>query len=158
MLRPAMRSVVSISPVAQAAPDLAPERTRIATPAKPKTKRKKKTAKPKPKAKAAKPPPKIEEAGATAHAPPYRVMLLGDDEYDEIHVIKSLRDVVDEFRVDQNRAMKCFEEAQLEDQALITIVDKDEAEKIVHRLTHAVPTIYVTATEDKSGNPDGEGE
>jgi ATP-dependent Clp protease adapter protein ClpS len=77
--------------------------------------------------------------------PPYAVLLLGDEEYEEEHVVISMRAIVDELKQDGKRATQIFEQAQEDGRALITIVPQDVAEMYAQKLTRSIPIIYAVA-------------
>jgi ATP-dependent Clp protease adapter protein ClpS len=146
--RPATHPARSISPIAQMAP--APARTRpgIARP-----KPRPGIAKPKPKPKPREAPQRQKKAvKRTQRAdpifeepPPYRLVLLGDEEYEEEHVIVSMRAIVPDLKGDARRASEIFKLAQNNGREQIVIVPQDMAEQYAEQLTRCVPIIYAVA-------------
>lgn len=81
----------------------------------------------------------------TEEMPPYRVVLLGDEEYEEEHVVISLRSIIPELKMDAKRATEIFSLAQRQGRELVIIVQQDLAELYAQQLTRCVPIVYAVA-------------
>lgn len=81
----------------------------------------------------------------TEEIPPYKVVLLGDDEYEEEHVVISLRSIIPELKMEPRRASEIFELAQKHGRELVVIVQQDLAELYAQQLTRCVPIVYAVA-------------
>jgi ATP-dependent Clp protease adapter protein ClpS len=132
------------APFAQVAPVKSPvKKPGIFTP----TRSKPKPKKPKPKQEVKTAVPKLEPKTVTRteDMPPYAVILLGDEEYDELHVTDQLRRIVPELESKPKRATEIFKTAQMSGKALVTVVQQDLAEGYVTLLTRSAPIIYAVA-------------
>jgi ATP-dependent Clp protease adapter protein ClpS len=77
--------------------------------------------------------------------PPYSVILLGDEEYEEEHVVISLRSIVPDLKMDARRATEIFQLAQRNGRELVITVAQDMAELYAQQLTRCVPIVYAVA-------------
>eukprot|EP00871_Galdieria_phlegrea_P001460 jgi/Galph1/2314/GphlegSOOS_G984.1 len=77
------------------------------------------------------------------YVPLYKVILLGDEEYDEVAVIQSLLKVVP--KLEQAEARRIFHEAQSTGESIICVVEKEHAEFYAQQLKRE--EIYVRIEE-----------
>mmetsp|Transcript_13801 Transcript_13801/g.18432 ORF Transcript_13801/g.18432 Transcript_13801/m.18432 type:complete len:146 (+) Transcript_13801:51-488(+) len=90
--------------------------------------------------------PKRKTVGDLEEVPMFKVFLLGDDDYDQEHICKSLCDIVEDMNIKQ--AEEIFQQAQNGGQALICVVCKEHAEHYVEQLLRREPMIFSELEED----------
>ena len=76
----------------------------------------------------------------TEDAPRYKVLLLGDEEYEEEHVIERLVDVVDD--VDKKQSIEIFYSAQKGGKGLVGVYPLEVSEFYVEQLARSEPMIF----------------
>merc|ERR1719191_1716558 len=95
-------------------------------------------------------PVKVEKA----IGPPHRVILLGDEGYDQSIVVSTVRSVVPD--VNAQQAMDVFNSAQKNGQEEIITVPEEDAKDYVRKLTHSIPIVYAVAEKVEKESPDSE--
>eukprot|EP00565_Helicotheca_tamesis_P005773 CAMPEP_0185728934 /NCGR_PEP_ID=MMETSP1171-20130828/4360_1 /TAXON_ID=374046 /ORGANISM="Helicotheca tamensis, Strain CCMP826" /LENGTH=171 /DNA_ID=CAMNT_0028397689 /DNA_START=58 /DNA_END=573 /DNA_ORIENTATION=- len=80
-------------------------------------------------------------------APMFKVMLLGDDEYDQVHVIERMQAIIEE--MDENMAASIFTQAQAGGKSMIGKFPYERAELYKEQLLRSDPLIYSDIEEDK---------
>lgn len=84
--------------------------------------------------------PKRKTVEELEELPMFKVVLLGDDSYDQEHVCKALMDTVED--MDIKRAEEVYQTAQQGGTALITILAQEPAEFVVEQLARKEPMIF----------------
>jgi len=79
--------------------------------------------------------------------PMFKVILIGDEDYEQAHTCKALCDIVEEMEI--KRAEEIYAEAQNGGSALVTVVCKEHAEHYVEQLLRREPMIFAELSEDK---------
>mmetsp|Transcript_43787 Transcript_43787/g.171286 ORF Transcript_43787/g.171286 Transcript_43787/m.171286 type:complete len:158 (-) Transcript_43787:1888-2361(-) len=77
--------------------------------------------------------------------PMYKVILLGDEGYDEVHVTTQLMKIIPKFTSDE--ASRVFREAQNTGSSIVCVVNKEHAEFYAQQLRRQ--EIFVVVEEDK---------
>jgi hypothetical protein len=95
-------------------------------------------------------PVKVEKAVG----PPHRVILLGDEGYDQSIVVSTVRSVVPD--VNAQQAADVFNSAQKNGQEEIITVPEEDAKDYVRKLTHSIPIVYAVAEKVEKESPDSE--
>jgi len=90
--------------------------------------------------KAAAAQPKTRREHETEDAPRYKLMLIGDQEYDEQHVVERIVDVVDD--VDKKMAIEVFYAAQKAGKGMIGVFVLEMAEFYMEQLSRSEPMIF----------------
>lgn len=76
--------------------------------------------------------------------PMYKVILLGDEEYDESHVVTQLQKII---QIDKKEAARCFGEAQATGSSVVCVVCEEHAEFYAQQLKRQ--DIFVTIEKDE---------
>ncbi|GMI17711.1 hypothetical protein TrLO_g1102 [Triparma laevis f. longispina] len=76
----------------------------------------------------------------TEDAPRYKVLLIGDEEYDEEHVIERMVDVVDD--VDKKQSIEIFYAAQKAGKGLVGVYPLEMSEHYVEQFLRSEPMIF----------------
>lgn len=74
----------------------------------------------------------------------YKVILLGDEEYEEGHVVTQLQKIC---QIDKNEASRVFAEAQATGSSIVCVVPEEHAEFYAQQLKRA--EIFVTIEKDE---------
>lgn len=92
-------------------------------------------------------------AQQTEDVPMWKVILLGDSDYEEDPVCEVLKGVIPEIGNDREAKMK-YDECQATGKALLIIVPKEHAEGYVEQLARADPEmiVYAQIEEEKIGS------
>ncbi|CAM9931122.1 unnamed protein product, partial [Laminaria digitata] len=90
---------------------------------------------------------KTKRSTETEDAPMFKVLLIGDEEYNREHVVMSIQDIVPD--TDNTRAAEIFEEAQEAGKGFCGTYPEEEAELYVEQFTRCEPIIY--ADMEKEG-------
>eukprot|EP00285_Hemiselmis_virescens_P008423 CAMPEP_0173376994 /NCGR_PEP_ID=MMETSP1356-20130122/157_1 /TAXON_ID=77927 ORGANISM="Hemiselmis virescens, Strain PCC157" /NCGR_SAMPLE_ID=MMETSP1356 /ASSEMBLY_ACC=CAM_ASM_000847 /LENGTH=165 /DNA_ID=CAMNT_0014329583 /DNA_START=30 /DNA_END=527 /DNA_ORIENTATION=+ len=123
--RPARCSQATCGPRAQLSPSIAKPKVDIG--------QTQKTSSPTPGApKVNTPKPKLAKKTQDDEAPMYKVILLGDNEYEQSHVVTQITKVIPS--VKKEEATRCFVEAQMVGTSLIITVTEEHAEHYVQQL------------------------
>lgn len=77
--------------------------------------------------------------------PMFNLLLLGDDEYDKEHVVKSMCNILD--GVDEDQAAKVFQQAQSTGQAMCGQYPLEQAELFKEQLLRSDPMIFADVAE-----------
>jgi len=91
-----------------------------------------------PKAKAAQ--PKTRSEVETEDAPRYKVLLIGDEEYAEEHVVDRMVDIVDD--LDKKQSIEIFYAAQKAGKGLVGVYPLEISEFYVEQLLRSEPIIF----------------
>lgn len=89
--------------------------------------------------------PKRKTVEELEEMPMFKVMLIGDDSYDQEHICKALMDTVED--MDIKRAESAFKVAQEGGLALVAVLAQEPAEFIVEQLTRKEPMIFAELEE-----------
>lgn len=84
--------------------------------------------------------PKRKTVEELEELPMFKVVLLGDESYEQEHVCKALMDTVED--MDIKRAEEVYKTAQQGGSALITILAQEPAEFVVEQLARKEPMIF----------------
>lgn len=76
--------------------------------------------------------------------PMYKVILLGDDEYDEVHVVTQLQKIV---QLEKKEAQKIYQEAQSTGSSIVCVVCEEHAEFYAQQLRRQ--EIFVEIEKDE---------
>jgi len=79
-------------------------------------------------------------------APMYKLMLLGDEEYDQAHVIERLCVILEE--MDEDQASSVFDQAQISGKAMCGKYPFEHAEMYKEQLVRSDPMIYSDLEEE----------
>jgi|EP01083_Nonionella_stella_P246588 ATP-dependent Clp protease adapter protein ClpS len=79
-------------------------------------------------------------------APMFKVMLIGDEDYDQAHVIERMCEVLDD--MDENQAASVFKSAQQGGQAMCGKYPLEHAEMFKELLIRSDPMIYSDVVEE----------
>lgn len=79
-------------------------------------------------------------------APMYKVMLIGDEEYDQGHIIQRICEVMED--VDENQASTVFKAAQQSGKSMCGKYPMEHAELYVEQLLRSDPIIYSEMEEE----------
>jgi len=88
----------------------------------------------------------------TEDVPLYKVLLLGDDEYEEDPVCEVLNQVIPEI-TNLRQAQERYDEAQKTGKSLLLIVNKELGEAYVEQLARADPEMIVYADLESESGP-----
>merc|ERR1712176_811925 len=80
-------------------------------------------------------------------APLFKLMLIGDDDYDEVHVVERLCEIVED--MDEDQADTVFKQANQSGKAMCGKYPFERAELFKERLIRSDPMIYSDIEEDK---------
>lgn len=94
---------------------------------------------------------KTKRATEIEDAPMFKVLLIGDEEYNREHVVMSIQSIIPE--TDNTRAAEIFEEAQEAGKGFCGTYPEEEAELYVEQFTRCEPIIY--ADMEKEGAKKG---
>ncbi|GMH46702.1 hypothetical protein TrVE_jg374 [Triparma verrucosa] len=84
--------------------------------------------------------PQTRGSHETEDAPRYKVILIGDEEYDEEHVIERMVDVVDD--VDKKASIEIFHSAQQGGKGLVGVYPLEQSEHYVEQFLRSEPMIF----------------
>ena len=79
-------------------------------------------------------------------APMFKLMLLGDDSYDQVHVVERLKDIVDD--MDEDAASTVFQQASQEGKAMCGKYPFERAELFKEQLQRSDPMIFTDLEEE----------
>ena len=82
-----------------------------------------------------------------AEVPMWKVILLGDEEYDEAYVVQTMKQVV--VQVTREKCESCFQEAQLHGASELVVVPQEHAEHFVQQFHRCDPVVYTTCEPEK---------
>ena len=85
-----------------------------------------------------------------AEVPMWKVVLLGDEEYDEAYVVQTIKQVV--VQVTREKCESCFQEAQQHGASEIVVVPQEHAEHFVQQFHRCDPVVYTTCEPEKIVN------
>ncbi|CAM9813791.1 unnamed protein product [Discosporangium mesarthrocarpum] len=91
---------------------------------------------------------KTKRAVQTDDAPMFKVLLIGDEEYNREHVVMAIQDIVPD--VDNTKAAEIFDEAQIGGKGMCGIYPEEQAELYVEQFTRCEPLIYADMEKDGS--------
>ena len=83
----------------------------------------------------------------TEDAPMYKVMLIGDDEYDQEHTIERMCSIMED--VDEGQASSVYTQAQSGGKAMINKYPFEHAELYVEQLLRSDPMIFCELEEEE---------
>ena len=83
-------------------------------------------------------------------APLYKVVLIGDKEYDQAHVIERMCEILDD--MDEGNAASVFKQAQQSGKAMCGKYPFEHAELYKEQLLRSDPMIFSDVEEDKNEN------
>mmetsp|Transcript_14023 Transcript_14023/g.35268 ORF Transcript_14023/g.35268 Transcript_14023/m.35268 type:complete len:172 (-) Transcript_14023:50-565(-) len=98
------------------------------------------------------PKPKLHKKTQDDEAPMYKVILLGDNEYEQAHVVTQITKVIPS--VKKEEATRCFVEAQMVGTSVIITVTEEHAEHYVQQLLRQ--QIYAKMEKESNGGGGGE--
>jgi len=81
--------------------------------------------------------------------PMFKVILLGDNDYEQAHVVVSITKTIPS--VQKEEALKCFVEAQMTGSSIIIVVTEEHAEHYVQQLKRS--QIYAKMEQEKKSGP-----
>jgi ATP-dependent Clp protease adapter protein ClpS len=90
--------------------------------------------------------PKVRKEQDIEDAPLYKVMLLGDEEYDVGHIVTRLCEVMED--MDENLAATVFKSAQVAGKAMCGKYPLEHAELYVEQLLRSDPMIFAELEEE----------
>ena len=76
----------------------------------------------------------------------YKVMLIGDEEYEQAHLITRITEVMED--IDENRASIVFQQAQQSGKSMCGKYPLEHAELYVEQLLRSDPMIYSELEEE----------
>jgi len=80
---------------------------------------------------------------SSAYVPMWKVLLLGDEEYEEDPVVGVIVEVLPEIPMDEAR--RKFAEAQAKGDSLLTVVNQEHAEAYVSQFHRSTPMVFADA-------------
>jgi len=83
--------------------------------------------------------------------PMWRVILIGDEEYDEAYVVQTIKQVV--VNIERKKCEEIFQEAALHGTAEIVIVPQEHAEHYVQQFHRCDPIVFAACEPENEENP-----